>query len=491
VSLFLLKWFEERPSCQFAFALGAFVVGIGVGLSWAPSFALDWIAILAGFGIVGACFLRHVDRRISLLVLSCFILGLWRSSTVTVPMVPVDGGMHLFQGSVRGELSATDRGSRVTVGEIRQDEVEVDGQVLVWLDGTPTLEDGDTLTFACRLTRPEPFEGFAYDRYLAVRGITALCYRPVRITTETREHPTVIASLLRIKRALVSRLELALPEPYASFTSGLLFGGDAGLSEGTREAFARTGTSHILAASGFNVSLFSLVFLGWVTRTSLGRRKGIVVTALLVGAFVICAGATAAVVRAAVMAWLALLGLYLRREPSVSVAILLSAALLLLANPLLLRDDIGFQLSFAATIGVLFVAPRWKESWTFVPDIPGWRETIAGTVSAILLTLPLTLWHFGTFSLSAPFVNILILPFVPLLMVAALSALLVASVVPAFGSIAAIPAWMIASLILHIVVLFSALPEASISLPAAHATAVITAILMLGAFLWNTRRTLS
>lgn len=483
-----LKWFQGRPSRQFAFALGAFVTGVGIGSFWIPSFELDGMAALAGLGVVVACLLGQVDRRVFLLVLSCFVLGVWRISVVNVPLVPIDDRMHTYQGLVRGELSSADRGSRVMVEHIKQDEVDLEGKILVWLEGTPALEDGDTLIFSCRLTRPEPFDGFAYDRYLAARGVTALCYRPTRVTITPREYPTTIASLLRIKHALVSRLELALPEPYASFTAGLLFGGDAGLSEGTREAFSRTGTSHILAASGFNVSLFSLVFLGWVTRTSLGRRKGIAATALLVGAFVICAGATAAVVRAAVMAWLALLGLYLRREPSIPVAILLSAALLLLANPLLLRDDIGFQLSFAATVGVLFVAPRWREAWTFVPDIPGWRETVAGTVAAILLTLPLTLWHFGAVSLAAPFVNVLILPFVPLLMVAALIALLITSIVPVLGPLAAIPAWMIASLILRIVVLFAALPEASISIPAAHSTAVVVAVLTASAFIWKSRR---
>lgn len=478
--------FARRPSRQFAFGLAAFVVGVFVGPFFDSAWRVlgVWGELLMGAAVVAvatACWVKHMTWRVVVLLVAGVVLGVWRYAAVSTPVVPVDGSMHQYEAVVRGEVQATDHGVRVTMQDIRQGDQEVPGRILVWHHSADRLEDGDEISFSCRLVRPEPFDGFAYDRYLAAHGITALCFRPSSVVVIPRASPTVIAKLLRVKHALVSRLEASLPEPYASFTAGLLFGGDTGLSEGTRETFVRTGTSHILAASGFNVSLFSLVFLGWATRTSLGRRKGIVATALLVGAFVICAGATAAVMRAAVMAWFALLGLYLRREPSVPVAILFSAAILLSVNPLLLADDIGFQLSFAATAGVLFVAPRWRDAWTFVPDIPGWRETVAGTAAAMLLTLPLTFWHFGAISLAAPFVNILILPLVPVLMVASLVALLVSSLLPVLGPFMAVPAWAIASVILRVIVLFSALPEASISVPAAHVLAVLaTTVIVFG-----------
>src|SRR3989338_3293775 len=110
-----------------------------------------------------------------------------------------------------------------------------------------------------------------------------------------------MGTILTIKSCATDTLREVLPEPHASFLSGLLFCGSTALSGDLKDDFRQTGTSHILAASGYNVSIFSITFLSFIMSTRLGRRRGLILTTILLALYVIVAGASAAVVRAGVM----------------------------------------------------------------------------------------------------------------------------------------------------------------------------------------------
>ncbi|NBS41934.1 ComEC/Rec2 family competence protein, partial [bacterium] len=266
----------------------------------------------------------------------------------------------------------------------------------------------------------------------------------------------IVATLLSIKRVVIARLGQIVPEPHASFLAGLIFGGSSSLSQDLKDDFSKTGTSHILAASGFNVSLFSMVFLTWITHTFLGRRRGAYLTAGLLVAYVCVAGATAAVVRAGIMGLLVLVGFVIRRKPSVLNVTLLALAAMLLWNPLLLAD-VGFQLSFVATAAMLGASGAIEKRCVFVPEAFELRKSFAGSMAAIVCTLPIMLWHFGAVSLWSPVVNLLVLPLVPMLMALTGVALAVGFLNVTLGTIVAIPAWAASSVILHLVTWFGAL----------------------------------
>lgn len=292
-----------------------------------------------------------------------------------------------------------------------------------------------------------------------------------------------VAFFLGLRDAVAHQLALILPEPHASFVSGLLLGGSSALSYDLRSDFVRTGTSHILAASGFNVSLFSLVLLGWLLQSPLGRKRGLVVTFLLLVAYVCIAGATAAVVRAGVMASLVLVGHVVRRKPFLPNVIALTAALMLLVDPRLLTD-VGFQLSFVATVAILYVAPRMEPWFAFVPETFELRDALVGSLAAILLTLPIVIWHFGSVSIVAPFVNLLILPLVPLMMAISIVGLVVSILSPSLALFVMLPVWALSSVSLHIVSWYAALPFASVSVEWAHTIAILSAALIVY-FLWR------
>jgi len=400
------------------------------------------------------------SRRLVSVCLALFFLGAWRYGQALVPSnVPTiaDAAEHSSRiaGTISSEVVETSTGQRVILGGLTVADDPVDGGLQVWLDAFPSVAYGDELTFECKPQIPTPIDGFAYDRYLRSQGVLALCFRPQYVDVRPSSGG-IISTLLTTKRVVVGRLRAIVPEPHASFLAGLIFGGSSTLSEEMKDDFSSTGTSHILAASGFNVSLFSMVFLGFITHTLLGRRKGAYLTAALLVSYVIVAGASAAVVRAGIMGALTLVGFLIRRKPSIINVTLLALAAMLMWNPLLLLDDVGFQLSFVATAAMLGWASRIEEKCAFVPEAFELRRSFAASLAAIVATLPIILWHFGTVSLVSPIANLIVLPLVPMLMAMTGIALAAGFVLPSVGTILAVPAVAVSSVILHVVSWFGA-----------------------------------
>jgi competence protein ComEC len=446
----------SSPSKFFAAALGLFSLGVAVGPYWPLPGIIPALVVAL---VVSFCLSGRRGRMASLL-LACFAAGVWRYGQAALPSgAPtvadaVERSVNV-SGTVTAEVDARASGPRTVVDGIRVDGEPVLGKALLWLPEYPPVGYGDAVAFDCHLELPEPIGTFRYDRYLRSRGIFVVCYRPSSFETTSGDRG-VVSTLLAVKRTVAARLAAIVPEPHASFLSGLIFGGSSALSAEMKDDFAATGTSHILAASGFNVSLFTMAFLAWVTHTALGRRRGAYVAAGLLAAYVLAAGATAAVVRAGIMGAVVLVGFLVRRKPSALNMLLLALAAMLLWNPLLLRDDVGFQLSFAATAAMLCFAGRVEERCLFVPKVLGLRASFAASLAAIVATFPILLWHFGTASLTAPVVNLVVLPLVPVAMSLTGIALIAAFVHPSLGIIAALPAWAVSSVILHVVSWFGA-----------------------------------
>ncbi len=468
-----LQQIVRSPSKSFAAAAICFSFGILVG----PLFlGFDRVLLIATFLAIfpaiaslpspskgegqGEVYGRRSVTALVALFIAFFLFGAWRYGQALVPPnVPTiaDAADHSSRivGTVASEVVETSDGQRVILDDLSVVDKPVDGKLQVWLDAFPPVAYGDTLTFECRPQVPTPIGTFAYDKYLRSQGVLALCFSPKFVDVKPSSGG-IIATLLTTKRVIVARLRMIVPEPHASFLSGLIFGGSSTLSKDLQDDFSATGTSHILAASGFNVSLFSMVFLGFITHTVLGRRKGAYLTAALLVSYIIVAGASAAVVRAGIMGAMTLVGFLIRRKPSILNVTLLALAAMLLWNPLLLLDDVGFQLSFVATAAMLGWSSRIEEKCKFIPEAFELRKSFAGSMAAIVATLPIMLWHFGSVSLLSPVVNLIVLPLVPMLMAMTGIALAAGFLVPTIGTILAIPAVAVSSVILHVVSWFGA-----------------------------------
>ncbi len=267
---------------------------------------------------------------------------------------------------------------------------------------------GRTVTWTCTPTR---FETRPW-MYLAKRW-RARC-ETVTIThiSDRAEHWHGWLSAWRTQTVL--GLQRRLRSDAAALAVGFLVGDDQYFSDELRQAFQATGTTHLVALSGFNVSII-LVSLVELTVPWLGRRLGSLVGLAAVLALVVISGAPASVVRAAVMAVVVLAARALGR-PVQPVRPLLYAILSMLAlNPFLI-SDLGFQLSVASTIGLMQLSAGLALRLNWLPDFFSIRTNMATTLAASAATLPIILGTFQRLSLVSVLVNTIVLPLVPFAM---------------------------------------------------------------------------
>lgn len=214
---------------------------------------------------------------------------------------------------------------------------------------------------------------------------------------------------------LQSLIDRGFRSPQDDLLAGILLGAKRNMSAELRQQFQATGTSHIVALSGYNVSIIVTVILNFCIRL-VGRRYAWIPAVTIVVGFVIMTGASASVVRAAVMACMAQIGLVLGRPVAPMRALAYTALVMLWQNPLILRHDLGFQLSFLATSGLVLLVDPIATKLSWLTDRFSLRSNLSSTLAAILSTEPLLIAIFGRWSLVAPLVNAAVLPLVPLSM---------------------------------------------------------------------------
>lgn len=214
-------------------------------------------------------------------------------------------------------------------------------------------------------------------------------------------------------------LEKTLPEPMSSLGAGILLGVKGQMPREFYDQLVATGTLHMIAASGFNVMVVAGVIMAVVGRMF---RRGVAIGMGVMGiwGYVLLAGASASVVRAGVMGGLTLIAYYWGRAAEAKRLLGVSVITMLLMNPLMLVD-VGFQLSVAATAGLLYIEPWIRERFQILDSrFQGVQEFLAvylyPTLAATVCTAPIIWWHFARVSFLSPLVNLLILPVVPLIM---------------------------------------------------------------------------
>lgn len=402
------------------------------------------------------------------------------SSTLPEPFVVLLETHVSLEGRVVRDPDLRESTVRLTL------DVEYDGshtRVLAVVPPFPSVRYGDMVRVEGTFVEPETFDTdggrvFQYDRFLAKDGVFAVVENASIDVIASREglFDEARGFFSDQKFAGIEALSVALPEPHASLASGLILGGKQGLGADLLDAFIRSGLVHIVVLSGYNVMIVAefvmRIFGGLAKRTAAGAA------AITIFAFVLAAGAGAASLRAGLMAGIALYGRATGRTYDAFRALAVAAALMLIWNPLLLAYDPGFQLSFVATLGLIFGAPLVERRLAFVRT-RFMREIAAATIAAQVTVLPLLLYQNGLFSLIALPANLLVLPFVPLAMLASFAALLSGALVPTLAPLLALPAYAILSLIIAVVEYASTFPLAAISVPAFPFALVLLAYTLL------------
>jgi competence protein ComEC len=464
-------------------ALAGVVVGI-VGRDAEPAAVASPLVLVLGVAAAGlATLLRWRWLLIAGLLLVGIGVGGWRGTAVAPPTGPGSVAALIGAGSQTVMATAVDdprpRGERQ---QLVVDQVAITGpsggpepaagRILVWLPRGLEVGAGDRLRFDSALEAPQDFDGFAYRAYLARQGVAAIA--STRQVTVIEHQLGALSQALHAARGwLLTGLNDLLPEPEAALGDGILLGVRSGIDPVVNDAFARAGLTHVVAISGWNIAIVAALVAAAarpLNRLPSGRWLAAFAAAGAVSGYVLLTGASPSVVRAALMAGALLLARLGGSRSHAISALMLAALVMVLVAPAVVWD-VGFQLSALATAGLIWFGAGFEARLRRWPALI--REPVALTMAAQLTTLPVVLLNFERLSLIAPLANVVVVPLVPLVMLASATAALVGAThawLPLIGDLLAWAAGGAAWLYLRLMVLSgqaaAAVPMASLDLAA-------------------------
>ena len=490
------------PGALAGVAGGIFLADAGAGVP-------ELVALLAAGCLVAALVAAAVRARPALLAVPVAaitvgaVVGAWRAPTAQPPTGPgtVAGAVGDTEWVVDGTLADDPRLrpqnaqavlERIALSTADDSQGEarpargVAGKVLAWLPRSVELKAGDRIRFTARLDEPQDFDGFAYRAYLARQGISAVT-RAYDVEVVGREPRPVATVALGLRAILLDGLQRTVPEPAAALAAGILLGVRSGIDQEIEDSFTTSGLTHVVAISGWNIAIVAAV-VGSLS-TPLRRRPGgrwisPVVMSATIGFYVLLTGAGPSVVRAALMAGAMLVARVGGSRAHAASALMLAALIMLVAAPAVLWD-VGFQLSLLATAGLIIAAEPIAARLSRWPRIL--RDPISLTLAAQITTLPVILFNFDRLSLIAPLANVLVVPLVPVVMLAAalaaiIGALHAAVTVPLVGDALVWSvggaAWLYVSAMIAAAAVTSTVPYAAVdvSVPAWLAIAYYPAL---------------
>ncbi|MEA3464070.1 MAG: ComEC/Rec2 family competence protein [Patescibacteria group bacterium] len=494
--------------CCFAFIIGIAVASFSP-VEWIQN-DLWWFGAMVGCGVAVVLFWKKATENEQIeseqifvrFQFVCFLflfalflfLGIWRyaiglpantpdkiwyynGQTVTVVGV-VSNEPDIRQTNQKLEIEAHSVGAHCNA-PLRNTE----GKILATTNLYPSYNYGDELKIVCELQAPKKFSGFAYDRYLARYDIYSVCYYPLlrplgygeqanttQIGAGEEEGLSFIAlakkkfykKIFNYKNKLRGIIDYGLSEPEASLARAIILGDKKGIPDDLREKFSQAGISHIAAISGMHISILAVLMMSLLLGIGLPRKKAFWLASLFLLFYIILIGLPASAMRAGLMGFLVLWAMNLGRLNKLTNSLVLAAVVLLLINPRLLRDDIGFQLSFLAVSGIAYCYPLFNDWFDKlkIPKLKGARDIFNVTIAAQVFTLPIIALNFFQVSIVSPISNLLVLWTLPILMIVSLVALLLSLIFVDFVFVFFLPAWLLLKYIVVVADWLTKLPYA-------------------------------
>ncbi len=409
----------------------------GIALAWwlSPEPPLLFMGMIP---VLGGLYLYRKEPQPRLIIF-CFLFTLLGAMRFiyTQPIIDEshvafynDDNKFMLTGTIVDEPDARERltNLRLSAQTITLESgqtIPVHGLVLVKAGRYQQYQYGDTLSVFAELETPPEFEGFSYKDYLAQRDIYTMMRQPRIQLLQKQTGFSIYTQIYRFKASAHHGINRILPEPHASLLNGILLGIRSGIPQELYNDFNATGASHVIVISGSNISIVIAIIIV-IGRFIVGIRHTTVIAAIGVIMYVIMVGADAAVVRAALMGLLYVTSIRLGRGNDITNALFGAALFMMLYNPMSIWD-VGFQLSFVATWGLVAIVPILESytakylGWTMtlhhldsMADIL--REGLLVTLAAQIAVTPLLIYHFGQFSIISVLTNLLIVPVQPFVM---------------------------------------------------------------------------
>ena len=462
-------------------AIAIWSVGWLTGILLGSVFSLNLWTLAISLGLV----LAILFMKGSVLPKACAILafglllGWWRQclaiDTFPAPPSPLPASAVTLAGRVVSD-PVVDNGQQqlhLRVTALNGKPVNFRAQAYVWQ--LPAFTYNTDISGQFRLQLPQNQGTFDYIGYLAKDHISVIAY-PAGDITITATHRSLAGTLYTLRHLIDARLKKLVPGLTGLLLSGLVLGGSSSLPDDFKLALQHSGTSHIVALSGFNITIIIAAMVGLLG--FLPRRVRYLVSGIAIILFVIMSGAASSVLRAAVMGCVFLLaGIWGRRQYLIN-GILLAVVLMTAMNPAVLQHDVGLQLSLFATLGIVWLTPLLTK---LLVRWPTWlSETVTTTVAAMAFTLPILIYNFSGVSLVALLANVLVLPIVPVAMAIGFAALCLSLVIPIIP-ILTLVVWLPLAWIIGVIQTLGNLPVAFLTTPAISPFWIVGYYLFLGA----------
>ena len=340
-------------------------------------------------------------------------------------------------------------------------EALVRGKILITTEIYPEYHYGDKLEISGRLREPAVFEDFDYRRYLAKDKIYSVIYSPHIKLLGRHQANWFGQRIFNFKARLREVIDKTLLPPQGSILKAVFLGDKWGLSNSLKEKLNITGTRHIVAISGMHMIIMSQILLFLALAIGLWRSQAFYFVLILLTLYIIMIGAPASAVRAGLMAGLLLLAQKIGRLRSAGRAVVFAATIMLAINPSLLKADVGFQLSFMATLSIIYLKPILDSRIINWPNPFRLKDILTMTLAAQLGALPILVFHFGRLSLISPLANLLIVPFLPLIMLSGIILSFSGLIWLPLAKIISWPVWFLLSYLVKVVNYLSSLPMAA------------------------------
>jgi len=490
-----------------------------VGIFFSSFFDIPRL-FLPGFLILGlaiiSVFWKYKKMAVFGFCVLVLVLGIWREQTAEFGII--NNGLRALNDSKETVIligtivkEPDIRGTNIKL-TIREEETK--SIVLATVSRYPEYHYGDELKLIGLLETPFESEGFAYKDYLAKDGIYSVIYYPkVELLKEknyTDIFSIIFGKVLEFKKSLSEIMRQNIPPPQSSLLAAIILGDQSVMSGCSqketeiakekgetclklKEKLNITGVRHITSVSGMNIVILSGVLMWLGIALGLWRGQAFYFAIIMIILYIFLVGAPASAVRAGIMGGLFLFAQKVGRLSAAGRMLTMAAAFMLTENPLLLKSDIGFQLSFLATFGMIYCMPIFQQWFSLIrnPEHSPLKEIVlslkgllAMTLAAQVFTLPILIYNFGYFSQVSPITNILIVPLLSCIMILGIVFALVGIVWPWLGWVLSLPVWVLLTFVVAVIDYFSQVSWASRTMDISWVWLAVS-YLILGFIVWR------
>lgn len=466
----------SRAACFLLFCV-SFIGGIFLGSYFSISL---WILfLLAGFLIPLVFLLKNNNRLKLAFLLAIFLaLGFIRVESVKLKesdianIEKLDNQAVSISGTISQPPEIKNGKQKLLTDNLKNsgNGEDILGKIIIYGNLYPEYDFNDKIVASGKLKIPEDFDGFEYRNYLYAKGIYYIMYYPkierdgqIQNNKEDSFYNQTLSSTWRFRKYINDLIKKIFPQPQAGIVNAVMLGSETDINEDILKDFNKTGTRHIFAVSGSNITLISVALMYFLLALGLKRDYAFYFAVLGILGFVSIVGFPSSAVRAAIMGGTILLAVKVGRLSSAGNAIVFAASAMLLYDPNLSRYDVGFQLSFLAVLGIIYIFPRLNASFEKYSDFCGIKTILLITVSAQIATLPIVINSFGNFSFSSTLANVFILPFVPVVMLGGFLVVILGFVNLYIAQILSWPIWLVLFYQIEVIKFFSNLPFGNLS----------------------------